>query len=241
MAAPQNPALAPVDFNVNPPVPIIFVDTLLAAKPVRAKDGTVGAPRYGVNALIAMDHPQMQQMKDLIIRLAMAAFPDRRDPSTGQWSSVGLTLPLKSSDKEYAKGHLVLNAGKPERGRPVGNEPGALLVPPRLWTINGGKYVQFDGPTRPAFAQLVWDGVLASLAVQFKAYLGMGGGVTCYLNDVVTMNSGDKIEGVRADPAARFGHADSFAQYQGHVTAHDPAAGYTGVPASPAPALTQNW
>jgi hypothetical protein len=216
--------LAPVDFNISPPVPIVYTDTLMTAKPVKAKDGTVGAARYGVNALLAPDHPQLKQIQDLLMQLAQAAFPTRID-NAGQWSHVGLHFPLSAGDKEWNKGKFVLNVGKPERGRPpASGTPGPLLTPPRLWSIVGGKYVQYDGPTRDAFAPLVWDGVLALMSVQFKAYTGMGGGVTCYLNDLVSMVSGDKIVGIRKDASATFGPPEAFTQYMGTVQAVDPTA-----------------
>ena len=199
-----------IDFSINPPVPIVFVDTLLAPRAFRdPKTGTTGFPTFGCSALIPPDHPQLQAIKDTLMKAAMLAFPDRKDPNTGQWTHVGLKFPLSQGDKDYSKGKWVLRMGKAEK-----SQKGALNTPPRLWTIQNGKYVPFDGPSRDAAKSVLWDGVFAMLSVQFKAYAGMGGGVTCIPNDIVSMSKGDRLQ-VRRDPADTFGSAADMQQYMG--------------------------
>ncbi len=69
-----------------------------------------------------------------------------------------------------------------------------------------------------------YSGVLAIGTFMFSAYEGFGGGVTAYLNEVLSLNSGDKIAG-GPDAEEKYGDASRFDQYTGHVSNLDPTAG----------------
>ena len=213
----------PNDFVFTKPVRLVYTNSLIAPIAFRDKSGVQGLPRYNTQALIPKDHPQLGDLEKLILGLAAEKFPGR--------DVKGLGLPLKDGDRLYAEakargkdrpfypGHMVLFAQKPEKSR-----AGTVLAPPRLVVMQSGKWVEYSDEQRPLAKQFFYNGVLVSLAVQFKEYPGFGGGVTCYLDRLASLNTGEHIQVGRDDDDV-FGSTDNYSEYVGHVTAEPPSAG----------------
>ena len=174
------------DFVFTKPVRLVYTNSLITPIAFRDKSGVQGLPRYNTQALIPKDHPQFGDLEKLILWLAAEKFPGR--------DVKGLGLPLKDGDRLYAEakargkdrpfypGHMVLFAQKPEKSR-----AGNVLTPPHLAVRQPGKdpitgediikWVEYSDEQRPLAKQFFYNGVLVSLAVQFKEYTGFGGGV----------------------------------------------------------------
>ena len=213
------------NFVLTKPGRLVYTHSLIAAVPFRNDDGTTGLPRYNCQVLIRKDNPQLGELQAVVTKVASAAFPGR-DVQT-------LKLPLRDGDKlnteraqrakaalDFYSGHFVLFAQKPEKSR-----AGAMLNPPGLKVLQGGQHVDYSEPAQRMLAKpMFYNGVLASVSVQFKAFSGFGGGVTCYLDRVLSLNVGDLIP-IGRDDDSIFGTPDSFSEYVGHATAESPSAG----------------
>ena len=211
------------NFLINPPGRLVYTDSLIAPKAFRSKDGAGGLPRYNCQVLIAETNPVIPQLQALILKIAAEKFAPR-DVRT-------LKLPLKSGISlngervtqgkqplDFYPGNFVLFAQKPEKSR-----AGALLTPPGLKVLQGGKPVDYSN-RRDLAKSFFYNGVLAAVSVQFKDFSGFGGGITCYLDRVLSMNSGDLINVGRSDEDV-FGSADSYAEYVGTISAESVLGG----------------
>jgi hypothetical protein len=89
------------------------------------------------------------------------------------------------------------------------------------------QYGTSDAP-REIATPFFYSGVLAIGTFQIVGYEGMGGGVSAYLNEVLSLNSGERIAG-GPDAEEKYGPATDFSKYTGHVSAIDPTAGLTGL------------
>lgn len=223
----------PNDFVFTKPVRLLYTHSLITPVAFKSKGGAAGKPRYNVQALIPKDHPQLKALMDVILGLAAEKFPGADVTKLG--------LPLKDGDKLFAtaaaltppkdkpyyRGHMVLMAQKPEK-----NLKDELLAPPRLVVAQGGAWNEYADAQRILAKPFFYNGVLASLSVQFKEYPGFGGGITCYLDRLGSLNVGEHIQ-VGRDDEDVLGSVDSFNEYVGHVTAESVVASQPGSAASP--------
>ena len=222
------------EITLYPPVPAIYTKSLLVPKAFKGKDGTEGQPRYNAQFLLPGDHLQVPELMTTCLKLADAAFPARGIKAMVQAQGLqaayltlmtqGLGLPLKNGntmlaaataagkDRPFYKDVWVLMAAKPEK-----NKAGAMLAPPALRVLVAGKIVAYDDAARPMAADAFYNGVLVSGKFQFKEFAGFGGGVTCYLDRLLSMNTGTKIE-IGISDEDTFGSPDRFTEYSGTVT-----------------------
>ncbi len=126
-------------------------------------------------------------------------------------------------DREFARGKILFKAKSS-----VATLTGEPLMPPRLVVLQNGKYQPYGVTNdRTLATPFFYSGVMAIGTFNFVGYTGMGGGVTAYLNEVLSLNTGDRIGG-GVDPEEKYGSADKFAQYTGHVVvSYDPTEGMT--------------
>lgn len=233
------------NFVFTKPIVLLHTSSLIAPMAFRNEDGTTGLPRFNCQGLIPPDHPQLAEFQALVLKVAQAGLPAHLGDD-GQWSAAGLKLPLKSGDRmiaesaakarakgkeppdrSYYAGQFVLMAQKPEKSR-----AGALLTPPRLVVLQGRQHVEYADTQRTLAKSFFFNGVLAAVSVQLKEFSGFGGGVTCYLDRVLSLNVGDPIH-IGRDDESVFGTADSYSEYVGHISAEMPSAGMAASAPSP--------
>jgi len=245
-----NTSFPSVSFTFTKPVRLLYTETLLQPKKFKNDDGTEGLPRYNLQGIIPPDHPQLGEFYGLVLQVAQQALPAHVD-QTGQWSPQGLKLPIKSgdqmiaehqakarargkqpADKAFYAGQWVVFAQKPEK-----SQAGNLLQPPVLVVLQNGQKVRYEDEQRSLAKPFFYNGVLASVSVQLKGFTGFGGGVTCYIDRVLSLNTGERINIGRSDDDV---FADDYSQYVGHVSAesvvplqHPYAPGGIGVPTAP--------
>lgn len=206
-----------VEFVIQPsPFIVLYGEDLLTAKPYRDPvTGILGAPRFGCQAIIPNDHPQLADLKSTVLKVWADAFGG----DAGK-------LPLKSGDKINAErvaggkkpydiyaGAMVLYCKSNEK-----TADGRVLMPPRLVVLQGGKMVDYQNEQRQLAAPFFYSGVKACGAFKFQAYAGMGRGVTCYVERVMSFNTGDRLA-IGKSSEDVFGSVDSYAEYVGRVTA----------------------
>lgn len=126
----------------------------------------------------------------------------------------------KGKDRDYLRGYVRLSCHSP-----ITKLNGDPLMPPRLKIVVNGQIV--DRTDDRALAQpALYSGVLAVGTLSFTAYEGMGGGVSCYVNEVLSLNKGDRIQTGISDEER---YAEVIGKHVGHVSAVDPTAGMGGV------------
>ncbi len=213
--------------TIKVPVRLLYTNALIAPVAFRGEAGATGAPRYNVQLLIPEAHPQLAEIKQTVMAVANQAFPGRQWAGTsnnGLPLKNGAVLNAERAQKgkqpfDYYAGQFVLMAQKPEK-----SQKGVVLDPPVLKVLMNGQYTEFAGVQRPLAKDYFYNGVLAVGEFQLKAYSGFGGGVTCYMNRLYSINSGEKIQ-VGRDDEEIFGPTESMTQYLGSATTHDPLAG----------------
>lgn len=218
-----------VNYQMTKAAPAIWV-WAVTPKPANVKLGS--APGYEVTLLLDPSGADFAEINRICGELAMAEFgtmAGKKFPikdGTAEADAARAMTPPK--DKEFLRGKILLRAHSPEKRR-----DNTLGNPPRLLVYNKvtGKYDRYTEPHERAQAKsMFYSGVLAIAQIGLKAYPGQGGGVTAYLNEIVSFNVGDKIiTGV--DDNERLGDAT---KYVGHIgtsspinpTAAGPLAGF---------------
>jgi hypothetical protein len=237
MAQAENFVLTP------PPARLLYTNALIAPQPFRDKGGVQGAPRFNVQVLIPEDHHQIDALQTVILKAAFAEFPAlgikerlvRGEDVDAVYADIGkrLNFPLKYgadlADEAKKNGNdrpfyndsvMVLMAQKPAKSR-----TGADLNPPRLVVLQNGQMVDYSEPPARALAkEFFYSGVSAVGSFQLKGYTGFGGGVTCYIDRLLSLNTGDHIQ-VGADDESVFGKAERYSEYMGTVSPVDPTSG----------------
>lgn len=206
------------------PAPIVW-ESLVTPKPSHTVAGIVYKAQFEVTFLFEPDHPDLKAIKSIFGQLAMAQF-GRVD---------NLKYPLKDGTKEADKAAAASKDREFFRGKvlfqphvPVTKADGVTpLTPPRLKVLNAGKYVRYeDDASRPAAKKFFYPGCLCVGEFGFSAYTGMGGGVTAYVNEVLSLNSGERIAG-GMDDETKYGDVNKWSQYVGTVSSVDPTGGLT--------------
>lgn len=200
-------------FNLTLPVVLAFPN-LLEAKPFMKNGKPQGDPKYSANLIIAADHPDLKPMKELVTSLARQRWPDKPFSE--------LAFPFTSGDKlaeaRKAKGK---DDGDYQRGKVVMNAKSKYE--PRLSVLINGKLVDLDTDILKALHKnKFYNGVEVLAQINFVPYDPIGqnakGGVTAYLNIVVSTGKGKRLSG--GAPAS-----EVFKGYVGGVSAEDPTNG----------------
>lgn len=175
---------------------------------------------YQATFLLTPDHPDFAPINSICGELAMAAFgtyEGKKFPVTdGTALADAARRMTPPKDREFLRGKILLATHAK-----VKKMDGTLANPPRLIVYNkaSGKYDRFE--ERQMAQRMFYSGVNCIAQIAFDTYTGFGGGVTAYLNEIVSFNIGDKIiTGV--DDNERLGDAS---KYVGHVSAGPVVAG----------------
>lgn len=219
------------------PAPIIWAH-LITPRKARVVNGNEFKPQFEVSWLFEPDHPDFLALRGLLGQIATAEFGAQR-VSVPLDQPGALKYPLengtkladaaaaKGKDREFLRGKILFKPHSVSVRR-----SGEKADPPRLKALVNGKYVGFeDDAERPAAAKLFYPGALCVGEVTLRPYTGMGGGVTAFLNEILTLNAGARINAGSQDDEAKYGAADKWSQYVGTVSSVDPTAGMTaGIP-----------
>jgi hypothetical protein len=244
-----------VTLKINKPVRLIHTGSLMQPRAFKDRaTGAEGAPRYNCRMLIESDNPFVIDIMTIALKLAHVESPARGIKALVGTQGLqaayltllaqGLRLPMQNGnsilaekaaagkDCPYYQDVWVLNASKNEK-----TLKGVFRAPPALRVLQNGKIVPYDDEARPLAKNYFYNGVKASAEVQFHAYAGMGGGVSCSPEYLMSLNTGDRIQIGRSDEDI-FGSPDSYAEYVGTVTNESVIA---GMPDAPAGGTTTGW
>ncbi len=224
-------------YQMTHPAPLIW-SHLITPQPEHTRGKTVFKTSYNGVFLLTKEHPDWAPIASKMQALAAKDLPGNSTPSfpgldrdaEGKLSisgdNVANAAKAAGKDREWARGKIMFKAQSN-----VKTLKGDLLMPPRLVVLLNGKYVNYGTSEAPRelAAKFFYSGVLAVGTFMFSSYEGFGGGVTAYLNEVLSLNSGERIAG-GPDAEEKYGDAGKFSQYTGHVSNVDPVGtGLTGL------------
>lgn len=230
-----------VPFVIQPePFTLLYAEDLLTAKPYTdPATGIAGAPRYACQCVIPATHSLLGTLQNTLLQIGNSAFPGRE-----------IKYPLRSGDNinaarvaagkkpyDFLAGAFVLYGKSNEK-----TQAGRMLMPPRLVVLQGGRMVDYLDAQRSMAAQFFYSGVKACGSFTFQAYAGMGSGVTCYIDRVISFNEGERI--VIGKSNEEMFDSDSMAHYTGHASVESvmpqpqppqyaPPPGFTPPPVQP--------
>lgn len=194
-------------YTLTKPAPVVFLD-LFRARKFKDSKGREGPPRFGATFLLTPDHPDLAPINSLIVQVK-----DAEKTLAGR-SMKDLGSPLQAGDPSvpFKAGKVLLRTQSAED-----------YAPP-LFVFENGAVKLYDGQERVLAQPAFYAGVEAVGEIKLVAYDGFGGGVTAYLNSILSYNVGPKI----IDRAAMDGakkYAESMKHYVGRVSDVDPTAG----------------
>lgn len=233
-------------FQMTKPAPMIWASVIDPRPARKLKTGEPIEPTYEATWLFPPDHQDLPPLRALLAKL-IANFDHetikekiRANKDAGREPYSGLKFPLENGDKiadrgkaqgkdrEFTRGMAVFQA-KVSVMVNAGPNKGKLLQPPNLVVLQNGAYVRYRDEERPLAKKFFYSGVLAVGIFGLMPYSGMGGGIAAYLNEILSLNVGEKIN-TGVDDEARYGPADAYKGYVGHVSATDPTAGAEQIP-----------
>jgi hypothetical protein len=224
-----------LSFQMTKPAPLVWAH-VITPRPARKINGETIAPSFEATFLLPADHPDLAAIKAMLSKAATGfdKFADKiaGNKAAGRAALDGIKFPLESGtkiadqakakgkDREFLRGTAMLK-GKSN----VTKRDGTPLSPPRLVVLQGGKYVRYsDDHERELAKKFFYSGVLAIGTFNFAPYPGMGGGISAYLNEILSLNAGEKIN-TGVDDEAKYGDPNAFSGYVGKVSAEDPTGG----------------
>jgi len=229
-----------LSFQMTKPAQVVWAHVISPRPARKMKNGETAEPAYETTFLFPADHPDLPTIKSLMAKAATSFEPFAEkitgNKNAGRAALDGIKFPLENGnkiadkgaatgkDREFARGMAMLKA-KSNVEIKAGPKKGQPLSPPRLVVLQNGKYVRYtDEHERPLAKKFFYSGALAIGTFNFAPYAGMGGGVTVYLNEIMSLNAGEKIN-TGGDDEAKYGDPNAFASYVGHQSSVDPTAG----------------
>lgn len=206
-------------YTLTAPVLMAF-PSLLVPKAFKGKNGKdQGEPKYSANFVFKPDHPDLTPLKNLVVKIAKARWPDRDLKELALPFSSGTKLADaraavckekgKEPDGEYQRGCAVINSK-------------SKYQPTLSYLVDGRLIELVTEAEKKANQDKFYFGVEALANFNVVAYEGPGknpDGVTIYLNAVLSLNKGKRLGG-GVPPAS-----EVFKGYAGSATTEDPTAG----------------
>lgn len=191
---------------------------LFEAKAIGKKGKEQGEPKYSATIEVDPSSALFQQLKTEALKVAAKRWPGRDTNELKFPWAKGSELADKAKresppkDREFSRGKAVITA--------------RTKLEPTLAYVDGRTLVEnLEDSRRIAAKSKFYPGVQVLVEVALKAYEGVGAnpdGVNAYLNKVVSLNKGAKIEGLSG---SRTSAADTFKGYLGTTSDYDPTAG----------------
>lgn len=201
-------------YNLTSPAILLFAHALLEPKPFMKNGKAQGDPKFSTSMVFAADHPDVKGMKELVAKLARNRWPDKPFSE--------LAFPFSSGDKLADKRKLKgKDDGENLRGQLVLKS--SSKYEPRLSYIENGRIIDLETATAKQMAKnKFYSGVEALAQLNFVPYDAIGenakGGVTAYLNMVLSTGKGKRLSGGASA-------SEVFKGYVGGVSAEDPTGG----------------
>lgn len=197
---------------------IMAFPSLLEARKFKRAGKETGEAKFGASFVLDPTSPDLVEAKNYAAAAAKAKWP-------GLTSFADLKFPFQSGDKmieerkaklqkegkeydgklDFVKGKVVIKAGSKFR--------------PKLAILVGGKIVELDDDTIKQHASKFYFGTEALAQFNFVAYDKVNSdakdGVTAYLQQVLTLNKGEKLSGGASA-------AEVFKGYAGQVSNVNP-------------------
>ena len=211
-------------YQVNTPVTLIHPHVIDPA-PFKEKGKTKGDPVYSASFVFPANHPDLPDLKSLILSVAKAKWPGCdviADVKAGK-----LRMPFTSGEKVITKAEAKVKAtGKEYDGKRDEYLKGAIVFktksnyPPGLGVVAGGQVVEVTSDNKALHKGAFYFGTDCLCRLNFVAYEGeaIGSGVTCYLDMVVSLNRGKRLSGSKSP-------AEVFKGVAGLVSTEDPTGG----------------
>ena len=191
----------------------ILHNNLFVAKAFKNKQGKeVGNSKFNADLAILPDHAQWSDAKKTAGMVARGEWPGRSLAAEG-----GIRFPWKSGDEAADKAKAVGKNQEFKRGYLIMPARTGGDYPPKLSAIVNGKVVDFDGTNLNAAQPHFWAGMDALAEVSFAPYTTDDGkdGVTCRLNHIVALGTGEKLQTGRST-------SEKFSAYLGRMTTESP-------------------
>jgi hypothetical protein len=188
------------------PVPVIWAN-VVTPKPANDK---LGIPsRYEVTFVFNETDPEFLALKAAFSTALQGVKAEGRKVPIDRGDALADKAAAKDRDRECLRGKFLVKAHLPLLSRK--KEP---LLPPRLYVVQDGKYVQHTD--RAANVPFFYNGVLVKGEVTVIPFEGMGGGVSLWINELVSLNQGERLNVGAGDPAAKYGSA--MTEYVGKLS-----------------------
>lgn len=199
-------------YNLTSPVPLLFPN-LLVPKAFMKNGKAQGEPKYSGTLEFEVGHPDLEGMKALAGKLAKGRWPDKPFSE--------LAFPFSSGDKAADKRKAAGKDGEHSRGKVLLKS--SSKYEPRLSVIVDGKIIDIDSEMlKQAHKGKFYNGVEVLAQLNFVTYDAIGenakGGVTAYLNIVMSTGKGKRLSGGATA-------AEVFKGYAGAVSTEDPTGG----------------
>lgn len=197
-------------FNLTSPAVLLFPN-LLEPKPFMKNGKAQGEPKYSASLIFEAENPDLKAMKEKVTSLARMRWPDKPFSELAFPFSNG----DKNADKRVAKGK---QDGEHLRGKVLMKS--SSKYEPRLSVLVDGKLVDLDTDMlKAAHKGKFYNGVEVLAQINFVPYDPIGenakGGVTAYLNMVVSTGKGKRLSGGATA-------SEVFKGYVGGISAEDP-------------------
>ena len=212
-------------YQVNTPVTLIFPN-VVDPKPFQEKGKAKGDPKYSASFVFKTDHPDLPDMKSLILSVAKAKWPGRdviADVKAGK-----LRMPFTTGEKIAAKAEAKIKAaGKEFDASRTEYLKGTIVFktksdyPPGLGVVtSANQIVEVTSDNKALHKGAFYFGTDCLCRMNFVAYEGeaIGAGVTAYLDMVVSLNRGKRLSG-------RVSAAEAFKGVAGSASMEDPTGG----------------
>lgn len=224
-------------FTFTAPVRMVW-PSVITPKPAHVFNGVSYKSQFEARFLLTPDHPDLPALRSLLAEIAQSTFgkTDIKYPI-----ELGDALADKGrsmnppQDREFFRGMGVMTVKSA-----VTTAAGKEARKPTLILFAGGdetdaaNYRVFSDSEREAARPFFYPGVFVKGEVSFAPYQPpMGPGITAYLNELVSLNTGEKMAGA-FDPAAKYGtptrHVGQATQVNPAIAAHQAQAATGRVP-----------
>lgn len=211
-------------YQMTVPAPMVWCHVVDPRPERKDATGRVFKACYEATFLFTPEHPDWTPLRTL---MRSAVDPGVTNPTfpVDDGNTIANAAQAKNKDREWARGKILFKAKSN-----VVKLDGSPLIPPRLVVLLGNKYVNYDTTDAPRAlaSKFFYSGVLAVGTFHVQGYTGMGGGVTAYLNEIMSLNTGERIAG-GPDAEEKYGDAGRFTQYMGSASSINPSEGLTGL------------
>jgi hypothetical protein len=211
------------------PAATVWVENLFEPHAFKRKGAAAaeGAAKYGCTVLMTRDHEDLLHLNATMLAALRESFPERFDAAGKEIVLEGrapLGKPIANGNTkaqlghgEYFKNHWVLQCSA------------TVKFPPNLFLAKKQEdgsydYVPFLGQNRSMAKEHFYDGVFCRVRVNFRTYDGFGGGVTCYVNDVLSYSpvGPEIVVRAAADGQKKWGDSTRASAHLGNVSSRSP-------------------